>query len=224
MSYLLGIDVGTSGTKALLIDADGRVVASAVEEYPLYTPQPLWAEQDPADWWRATTAAIGALLDSAGIDAHEIAGLGLSGQMHGMVALDEGGQVLRRAILWNDQRTAAQCRQIMDTVGPERFLALTGNVALPGFTAPKILWVREHEPEVYGRIAKVLLPKDYIRYRLTGEYVTEVSDASGTVLLDVPHRRWSREVLQALNIPEEWMPRCVESVEVTGTLSARAAA
>jgi xylulokinase len=223
MSYLLGIDIGTSGAKALLIDADGGVIASATEEYPLYTPRPLWAEQEPEEWWRATVGAIRAVLARAEIDPSHVAGLGLTGQMHGMVALDAQGQVLRPCIMWNDQRTAAQCADIMQTVGRERFLALTGNVALPGFTAPKILWVREHEPEVYRQIAQVLLPKDYIRYRLTGDYATEVSDASGTVLLDVERRRWSAEVLEALGIPPEWLPRCYESPEVTGVLQRSAA-
>ncbi len=223
MSYLLGIDVGTSGAKTLLIDADGNVIASATEEYPLYTPRPLWAEQDPADWWRGTVGSIKAVLARSDVSPADIAGLGLTGQMHGMVALDGKGQVLRPCIMWNDQRTAAQCAQIMATVGPDRFLALTGNVALPGFTAPKILWVRENEPEVYRQIAQVLLPKDYIRYRLTGDYATEVSDASGTVLFDVQHRRFSAEVLQALDIPQQWMPRAYESPAVTGTLSQAAA-
>ncbi|MDI7275831.1 MAG: xylulokinase [Anaerolineae bacterium] len=223
MSYLLGIDVGTSGAKALLIDAEGSVIASATEEYPLYTPRPLWAEQDPQDWWRATVGAIRAVLAGPGLRAEEIAGLGLTGQMHGMVALDENGQVLRPCIMWNDQRTGPQCAEIMATVGRERFLALTGNLALPGFTAPKILWVRQHEPEVYRRIAQVLLPKDYIRFRLTGDYATEVSDASGTVLFDVAHRGWSQEVLQALDIRPHWLPGSHESPEVTGTLSEAAA-
>ncbi|MCL6432012.1 MAG: xylulokinase [Anaerolineae bacterium] len=223
MSYLLGIDVGTSGAKALLIDAEGAVIASATEEYPLHTPRPLWAEQDPEDWWRATVAAIRAVLNQSGVHAEDVAGLGLTGQMHGMVALDADGQVLRPCIMWNDQRTALQCAEIMDTVGRERFLALTGNLALPGFTAPKILWVRQNEPEVYRRIAQVLLPKDYIRYRLTGDYATEVSDASGTVLFDVAHRRWSLEVLEALDIPPSWMPNSYESPEVTGTVSETAA-
>lgn len=223
MSYLLGIDIGTSGAKALLIDAEGAVVASATEEYPLYTPRPLWAEQDPEDWWRATVGAIRTVLERSGVHAEDVAGLGLTGQMHGMVALDASGQVLRPCIMWNDQRTALQCAEIMDTVGRERFLALTGNLALPGFTAPKILWVRENEPEIYRRIAKVLLPKDYIRYRLTGDYATEVSDASGTVLFDVAHRCWSLEVLEALDIPPEWMPNSYESPQVTGTVSEAAA-
>ena len=223
MSYLLGIDVGTSGTKALLIAADGQVIASAVEEYPLHTPRPLWAEQDPEDWWRATVDSIQAVLARSGVSPLDVAGLGLTGQMHGLVALDEQGQVLRPCILWNDQRTAAQCAEIMEMVGRERFLALTGNVALPGFTAPKILWLRENEPSIYQRIAHLLLPKDYIRYRLTGDYATEVSDASGTVLFDVGRRRWSSPVLQALDIPERWLPKAYESPEVTGALAHTAA-
>jgi xylulokinase len=223
MSYLLGIDVGTSGAKALLIDASGDVVASAYSEYPLSIPRPLWAEQDPEDWWRAVVETIRTALADSGVDAADVAGLGLTGQMHGMVALDKQGKVLRPCIMWNDQRTAAQCAEIMQAVGREHFLALTGNLALPGFTAPKILWVRENEPEVYDQIAQILLPKDYIRYRLTGEYATEVSDASGTVLFGVPQRRWSAEVLAALQIPAEWMPRCYESPEVTGGLSLAAA-
>lgn len=223
MSYLLGIDVGTSGTKALVIDADGEVVASATEEYPLHTPRPLWAEQDPQDWWRATVSAIRTAIARAGVAPAEIAGLGLTGQMHGLVALDAKGQVLRPCILWNDQRTGAQCAEILERVGRERFLALTGNLPLPGFTAPKILWVREHEPDVYRRIAHVLLPKDFIRYRLTGDYASDVSDTAGMVLLDVERRRWSEEVLEALGIPAEWLPRCYESPEVTGVLTGEAA-
>jgi xylulokinase len=216
MAYLIGIDVGTTGTKTLLINDTGEVVASVTSEYPMYTPRPLWAEQDPEDWWRATVFSTRQVLQQSGIDPAEIAGIGLTGQMHGMVMLDAAGQVLRPCIMWNDQRTASQCEWIMNTVGRQRFLDLTLNRALPGFTAPKIIWTRENEPEVYSRAAKVLLPKDYIRYRLTGVYATEVSDASGTVLLDVQNRRWSDEVLSLLGIPREWMPECVESIVVSG--------
>jgi xylulokinase len=223
MSYLIGIDVGTTGAKTLLIDAAGQVLASATEEYPMYTPRPLWSEQDPEDWWQATVKSIRRAVEQAGVNPRDVAGIGLTGQMHGMVMLDAQGKVLRPCIMWNDQRTAKQCAYIMDTIGRERFLQLTLNPALPGFTAPKIIWTRENEPEVYAKAAKVLLPKDYIRYRLTGEYYTEVSDAAGTVLLDVTHRRWSSEVLKALDIPEDWMPTCVESPEVTGGLTAEAA-
>ncbi len=223
MAYLVGIDVGTTGVKTLLISPEGQVVESATVEYPMYTPRPLWAEQDPQDWWRATAESVSRVLSGAGVDSTEIAGVGLTGQMHGMVMLDASGEVLRPCIMWNDQRTASQCQWIMDTVGRERFLALTLNPALAGFTAPKIIWTRENEPDVYARCAKVLLPKDYIRYRLTGEYVTEVSDASGTVLLNVAKRTWSREILDALDIPFDWMPRCVESPVVTGQVTLAAA-
>jgi xylulokinase len=223
MAYLMGIDVGTSGTKALLMDDEGRIVASVTQEYPMYTPRPQWAEQNPEDWWQAAIKAVRHALDSSGIDPAEITGIGLTGQMHGMVMLDAQGKVLRPCIMWNDQRTGEQCDYIMSTIGRQRFLELTLNPALPGFTAPKIVWTRENEPDVYDRAAKVLLPKDYMRYRLTGDYATEVSDASGTVLLDVSQRRWSDEVLRELAIPKAWMPRCVESPEITGTITAQAA-
>jgi len=223
MAYLIGIDVGTTGTKTLLIRDTGEVVASATDEYPMYTPRPLWAEQDPEDWWRATILSTRQVLRESGIDPAEISGIGLTGQMHGMVMLDAEGNVLRPCIMWNDQRTAAQCDWIMNTVGRQRFLDLTLNLALPGFTAPKIIWTRENEPAVYARCAKVLLPKDYIRYRLTGTYATEVSDASGTVLLDVQHRRWSDELLAELGIPRDWMPECVESTAITGKVTEQAA-
>ena len=223
MTYLLGIDISTTGATALLIDKDGQVIGRTLSEYPLYTPHPLWAEQDPEDWWQATIRSIRTTLEKTGVDASEIRGIGMTGQMHGLVMLDAEGHVLRPCIMWNDQRTAAECEWIMDTVGRERFLSLTLNPAMPGFTAPKIIWVKNHEPEVYAQTAKTLLPKDYIRYRLTGEYVTEVSDASGTVLLDVSKRQWSDEVLHALDIPREWMPRCVESFEVTGEITLQTA-
>jgi xylulokinase len=224
MAYVIGIDVSTTGTKVLVIREDGEVVGSATEEYPMYTPRPQWAEQDSEDWWQACVKALRRAVSAAGIAPREIKGLGLAGQMHGMVMLDAQGQVLRPCIMWNDQRTTAQCEWIMNAVGRERFLELTLNPALPGFTAPKIVWTRENEPEVYARAAKVLLPKDYIRYRLTGVYATEVSDASGTVLLDVSQRRWSQEVLETLGIPAAWMPECHESITVSGRISAEAAA
>ena len=223
MSYLLGIDVGTTGAKTLLIDSDGHVVARVTVEYPMYTPRPQWAEQDPEDWWEATVRSVRQVLHEADIDTNAISGIGLTGQMHGMVMLDGRGKVLRPCIMWNDQRTAEQCEWIMNTIGRRRFLDLTLNPALPGFTAPKIIWTREHEPEIYGQAAKVLLPKDYIRYRLTGVYATEVSDASGTVLLDVSRRAWSQEVLRELGIPSSWMPECVESIEITGRITAEVA-
>ena len=223
MTYLMGIDVGTTGAKTLLIDDRGRVLESVMVEYPMYTPHPLWAEQDPEDWWQATVKSIGQALEHSQIDPKEIAGIGLTGQMHGMVMLDGRGNVLRPCIMWNDQRTAKQCEWITESVGRERFLELTLNPALPGFTAPKIIWTRENEPDIYARAAKVLLPKDYIRYRLTGVYATEVSDASGTVLLAVAERTWSEQVLEALGIPAEWMPECVESPEVTGSITPQVA-
>jgi len=223
MGYLIGMDVGTTGTKALLIDETGAVRASATQEYPMYTPRPQWAEQDPHDWWQAAVNALRRLLDESGVEGSQVEAIGLTGQMHGMVLLDAAGEVLRPCIMWNDQRTAAQCTWIMDTIGRDRFLDLTLNPALPGFTAPKIIWTREHEPEVYARAAHVLLPKDYIRFRLTGEYATEMSDASGTVLLDVTHRRWSSEVLAALDIPPTWLPPVVESPTITGVVTSEVA-
>jgi len=220
---LLGIDVGTTGSKALLVGADGAVKASATTEYPMSIPQPLWAEQNPADWWAATVASVRRVLDEAGVQPRQVGGVGLTGQMHGLVLLDAQGQVLRPCIMWNDQRTAAQCAAITARVGAEAVLRLTGNPVLPGFTAPKIVWVREHEPEVYARAARVLLPKDYVRYRLTGGFFSEVSDASGTSLFDVARRRWSAEMLEALEVPREWLPEVTESPVVSARVSARAA-
>lgn len=217
MPLLLGIDIGTSGTKIIIMDENGGVVASATETYPLHTPRPNWAEQDPHDWWAATCAAIRRACESGGADPADVGCVGLTGQMHGLVLLDEDDEVLRPAILWCDQRTAEECRWITGAVGGEqRLRELTCNTALTGFTAPKIVWVRDHEPDVYGKIRKMLLPKDYMRLRLTGEYATEVSDASGTLLFDVANRRWSHEVTRALGVREEWLPSCHESPEITG--------
>ena len=224
MAYLLGIDIGTSGTKTILIDETGCVQARAVEEYPLYSPRPQWSEQDPRDWWNAACATVRKVLQQSGIDARHIMGIGLSGQMHGSVFLDSDNTVLRRALLWNDQRTQAECDWIMETVGRERVIDLISNPVLTGFTAGKILWLRNHEPELYAKVRKVLLPKDYIRLMLTGEYATEVSDASGTALFNVRKRTWALELLDALGIPADWMPTCYESPEVSGTISVAAAA
>ncbi len=221
--YLLGIDVGTTGSKALLIDASGAVTASATTEYPMFTPQPLWSEQNPVDWWSATVTSVRQVLEQGGVKANQIAGVGLTGQMHGLVLLDDQGEVLRPCIMWNDQRTAAQCAAITQKVGPDNVLRLTGNPVLPGFTAPKIAWVQEHEPDVYARAAKVLLPKDYARYCLTGGFFSEVSDASGTSLFDVGQRRWSDEMLAALDLPREWLPDVTESPEVSACVSTAAA-
>jgi xylulokinase len=222
-TYLLGIDVGTTGSKALLIDDAGQVVASAVTEYPMMTPQPLWAEQNPTDWWQATATSIRRVLARGSVRPEAIAGVGLTGQMHGLVMLDEQGHVLRPCIMWNDQRTAAQCAAITARVGRDRLLELTGNPVLPGFTAPKVVWVREHEPDVYARTAHILLPKDYVRYCLTGEFFSEVSDASGTSLFDVGRRAWSEEMLAALDIPRRWLPEVTESPVVSARVNSYAA-
>jgi xylulokinase len=214
VTTLVGLDVGTSGVKALAVSAAGEIVGRAEHGYPLSTPRPGWAEQDPDDWVRATERALADL----GCPVQTAAGgaVGFSGQMHGLVCLDERGNVLRPAILWNDGRTGAQCAEIERRVGVERLLELTGNRALAGFTAPKLLWLREHEPDVYARIRYILLPKDYVRYRLTGERLIDVADASGTLLFDVANRRWSDEVLEALELPREWLPPVGESTEVAG--------
>src|SRR5690606_9932844 len=214
MAYLLGLDISTTGAKALIIDEGGHVIASHTTPQPISTPKPLWSEQNPSDWWDGIVAAIREALKAAGATGDDIACIGLTGQMHGLVLLDESGNVLRPAILWNDQRTQAQCDQMTETIGFERLIQLTGNRALTGFTAPKILWVREHEPEVYARASHMLLPKDYIRYKLTGEYAMDMAEASGTSLLDVANRRWSMEVVNALDIPESWLPRLVEGPEI----------
>ncbi len=221
--YLLGLDVSTTGSKALLIDERGRVVKSATNSHPLSTPRPAWSEQDPNDWWKASIVSIRQVMDAAGVEASEIAGIGLTGQMHGLVLLDREGKVLRPAILWNDQRTAAQCASITETVGQDRVLQITGNPVLPGFTAPKIVWVRENEPEVYERVASFLLPKDYIRYKLTGALVCDVSDASGTSMFDVGKRTWSDEMLAAMEIPREWVPEVTESPVVSARINAEGA-
>jgi xylulokinase len=208
---LVGLDVGTTGVKALAVAPDGELLARCEVGYPLSTPRPGWAEQEPEDWWRATEEAL------AGLGVRDVAGIGLSGQMHGLVALDASEQVVRPAILWNDQRTAAECAEIEQRVGFERLVELTGNRALTGFTAPKLLWLRRHEPESYARIAHVLLPKDYVRLRLCGERAIDVADASGTLLFDVARRRWSDEVMEALELDPAWLPRVLESPEVSGT-------
>ena len=224
MKLLLGIDLGTSATKTVLFDEECRVVASASREYPLYQPRNGWAGQEPEDWWLAAKDTIRQVMESAGVAAEDIAGIGISGQMHGLVMLDREGRVLRRAILWCDQRTGAQCEAITRLVGADRLIAVTANPALTGFTASKILWVREHEPEIYARCAHILLPKDYLRYRLTGEFATEVSDASGMQLLDVPHRCWSEEILQKLDIDPVLLAKVYESPEITGEVTKEAAA
>lgn len=223
MNYILGIDIGTSGTKSVLFDASGTVVASNAQEYALHQPFNGWAEQDPADWWRAVCSTCTAVIQQSGVDPAEIAGVGLSGQMHGLVMLDENQQVIRESILWCDQRTGAECSQITRQVGAQRLLEITANPALTGFTASKVLWVRNHEPENFERCRKILLPKDYIRFMLTGEFATDVSDASGMQLLDVGKRCWSEEVLEKLGVDPAWLARVVESVEITGRVTPAAA-
>ncbi len=219
MAAFLGIDIGTSGTKALAIDESGQVLAEAMQEYPCHHPRPLWSEQDPQDWWQATQETVRRVVHQAQLRPEEVQAIGLSGQMHGSVFLDSSHRVLRRAILWNDQRTAAECEEIHRRVGSrEELIRMVANPALTGFTAPKILWLRNHEPELFAQVSHVLLPKDYIRLRLTGELATDVSDASGTLLLDVAHRRWSTELLERLELPLEWLPRCFESHQPTGQL------
>jgi xylulokinase len=212
---LVGLDVGTSGVKGIALSGDGEVLAVTEEPYPLSTPHPGFAEQEPEDWWRAAQAVLARLPEGP---------VGLSGQMHGLVVLDEAGRVLRPAILWNDQRTGAECAEIEERVGLERLISLTGNRALTGFTAPKLLWLRRHEPETYARIRHVLLPKDYVRLRLSGEHAIDVADASGTLLFDVAGRRWSEEVCAALEVPLEWLPPAFESTEVAGAGDQAAAA
>lgn len=226
MKCVLGIDVGTTGAKALLVSETGDTTASASVSYPLLTPRPNWTEQNPQTWWEATVSAIHTCLDkacSATSSKIEVIAIGLSGQMHGSVFLGNHGKVLRPAILWNDQRTEPQCREITRTVGFDRLIELTFNRALAGFTAPKILWLRQNEPDAYARISKVLLPKDYIRYRMTGVFATEVSDASGTLLFNVAERRWSEEMLQALDIPRKLLPDCFESPAISGYISKESA-
>ncbi len=221
---LLGIDVGTGGSRAVLIDSDGGILASAtVEHAPFASPQTGWAEQEPLDWWRAAAAAVRAVLSSEGVRPEEIDAVGLSGQMHGAVLLDERDEVVRPAIIWCDQRTETQCRGLTDKVGADRLIELTCNPALTGFTLPKMLWVRECEPENWLRVRSVLLPKDYVRLRLTGEKATDVADASGTLIFDVTHRKWSPEMLAAAEIDEGLMPRVYESPQVTGVISAAGA-
>jgi xylulokinase len=223
MAYFMGIDVSTTGVKALIIDQQGIVIGTANTEQPLSTPFPLWSEQDPADWWDGAVKSIRQVLAQTGLASQDIAAVGLTGQMHGLTLLDEKGQVLRPAILWNDQRTGSQCDEIRARLGRSRLIQITGNDALTGFTAPKILWVREHEPEVFKKVRHILLPKDYVRYHLTGGFAVDRADGSGTILFDIRTRDWSPEMLAALEIPLEWLPTTYEGSQVTGEISAEAA-
>lgn len=224
MPFFMGIDISTTGAKALLIDESGMVAATATTPLPLSTPRPLWSEQDPYEWWAGVSTSIRAVMAQGVATADQIAAVGLTGQMHGLVLLDEGGNVLRPAILWNDQRTAAECDEIRRRFGRERLIQTTGNDALTGFTAPKILWVQRHEPEVYAKARHVLLPKDYIRYRLTDDYAMDKADGSGTILFDLRKRDWSEDLLEALEIPRAWLPPTFEGPEVTGAITEAVAA
>ena len=224
MNHYLGIDIGTSGTKTLLIDSSGKVIAEANAEYPLHQPKPGWTEQDPEDWWKATVKTVRAVMKQSGLKPESVRAIGLSGQMHGSVFLDKNDKVIRNALLWNDQRTAAECEEITQAAGGRKnLIKMVANPALTGFQAPKILWLRNQEKRHFDKLAKVLLPKDEIRRRLIGDYVTEVSDASGTLLLDVVRRSWSKSLLSKLNLDTDLLPRVVESDEVTGTLTPEAA-
>ena len=223
MKYVLGIDLGTSGVKTVLFDASGRQSCEASREYPLYQPQNGWAEQQPEDWYEGAASTIREVMEVSGVAAPDILGIGISGQMHGLVMLDEEGKVLRRSIIWADQRSGKECEEIEALVGREKLIEITCNPALTGFTLSKLMWVRKHEPGIYARCRHILLPKDYLRYRLTGDFATEVSDASGMQMLDVPKRRWSEELLSILDIDPALLPKVYESPEVTGHVHEEAA-
>ncbi len=225
MTYLLGIDVGTGGTRALVLDESGTVIASATADHaPFASPQTGWAEQDPDDWWRACRHAVPAALEAAGLAGSDIAAIGLTGQMHGATLLDASGTVVRPALIWCDQRTQADCDGLTELIGAARLIELTSNPALTGFTLPKLLWVRRTETDAWARVCHVLLPKDYIRYRLTGRMATDVADASGTLLFDVARRRWSGEMLAATGLSASLLPEAFEGPQVTGALTAAGAA
>jgi len=220
--YFIGIDVSTTASKALAIDETGQVIAVKSCGHDLSTPRPLWSEQDPENWWQATSSALRELLNE--ISPDDVACVGLTGQMHGLTALDADGKPLRPAILWNDQRSAAQCAQITEIVGAKRLYQLIGSILLPGFTAPKILWLKQNESDVYRQIAHVLLPKDYIRFRLTGAYITDVADGSGFGVMDIAKRTWSDEMLAAFDFPKSWLPELCESQDVSAHISEAGAA
>ncbi|MCA0453794.1 MAG: xylulokinase [Chloroflexi bacterium] len=220
--YFLGVDTSTTASKALAVDSQGNVIVIKGNPHELSTPRPLWSEQDPEDWWQAASKSIREVVAEVGAD--NIAAIGLTGQMHGLTSLDKDGKPVRPAILWNDQRSAPQCAEVTEKVGAKRLYQIIGSLLLAGFTAPKILWVRQNEPEVYNRIAHVLLPKDYIRYRLSGAFVCDVADACGFGCMDVGKRTWSDEVLAAFEIPRAWLPELCESQEVCATVNEEAAA
>jgi xylulokinase len=217
---LLGIDIGTGGTRAVLIDETGRVLGSATAEHqPISAPHRGWAEQAPDDWWAAACKAVPQCLANAKATVDEVESVGLTGQMHGLVMLDADGKVLRPALIWCDQRTEEECREITEKIGAKGLIELTANPALTGFTLPKIWWVQKHEPEIWKRVKKIMLPKDYVRFRLTGAHAIDVADASGTLILDVVNRRWSKEMMAASNLSEEMLPKVLESQEISGKIS-----
>ena len=222
-NYVLGIDISTTGAKALLVSGKGEVLYSESTPLSLSTPYPLWSEQNPHDWWNGIVNSIRLVLTKSKINSRQIAAVGLTGQMHGLVLLDSAGKVLRPAILWNDQRTEVQCQEMRDRIGRENLIRISGNDALTGFTAPKILWVKENEPEVFSNVSQILLPKDYVRYCLTGKYAMDKADGSGTILFDLARRDWSLEILSALGISKEWMPETFEGPAITGYISQEAA-
>lgn len=222
MHLWMGIDVSTTGVKVLLINTEGKVVGKATTPLVLLTPKPLWSEQNPSDWWSCTIESINQVLTKSDIRGNQIQGIGLTGQMHGLTALDKDGKVLRPAMLWNDQRTTEECEEIRQILGKSRMIQITGNDALTGFTAPKILWMKNHEPAIFSRLRQILLPKDYVRFKLTEVYATDKSGASGTILFNLAKRDWSSEVLEALGIEREWLPPVHEGIEVTGKLSEEA--
>jgi len=217
--YFIGIDVGTTGAKAVLINVQGEVIDTITNNYPMQNPHPLWAEQNPEDWWMAVSKSLSEVIQKNKINPVDIKGLGLTGQMHGLVSLDKNGKPVYPCIMWNDQRTSLECEEITTKIGFENLIRITGNPVLPGFTAAKLLWLKKNKSEVYNSINKILLPKDYIRYRLTNEFYTDVSDASGTSLLDVEKRKWSDEILERLDIPKDWLPGVLESIEVSGRIT-----
>ena len=222
-NYLLGIDIGTSGTRCILIDEDGVIACSAIKEYPLYTPKPGWAEQNPLDWYDATVSTIKEVLEVSNISGSSVKAIGLSGQMHGSVFLDKDNNVIRPALLWCDQRTEPQCQEIYDIFGYENFIRISYNKALPGFTSPKIMWLSENEPENYRKVYKILLPKDYIRLMISGVYATEVSDASGMLMMDISKRTWSDEILKGLKINKSLLADIYESPEISAYLDEKTA-
>lgn len=222
--YFIGVDIGTSGVKALLINSLGDIVFTAYREYSISNPKPLWSEQNPDEWWDATVVCLSELIKESGINSSDISSLGLTGQMHGLVILDKNKKVLRPCIMWNDQRTINECNYISNKIGIEKIIKLTGNQVLTGFTAPKLLWVKENEQQIYKNIKHVLLPKDYIRFKLTGVLASDVSDASGTSLFNVKERRWSTEIISILDIDNDWLPSLYESQEIIGKVIEEASA